>query len=513
MKKKQKYYSFTVYIVVIIAVTSLLSGCNKDFLNVNNDPNRVTDANVTAELIFPQAENAVGALAGSGQWNFLDEWVGYFAPNGGFVPQQNVITYNIDFSFGDALFQNYYSILFDLHQAEVKGLVSGDTVLSGASIILQAKLFQELVDLYGDVPYSQAFQTTKYTTPAYDKSQDIYASLQNRLDTAIMYMQLTAKKAFAPADIINQGNQTLWTLFANTLKLRLLIRQSQVSGFNPSAQIAKIQATGGVLGAGQSISVNPGYVNDVNKQNPFYSNFGWDPVGNIANNSTNANNYILKIYQTTTDPRLSQVFYPVGFTGNSYVGNTLGNQQANNATSAQSSYFGPGLVGQVNASNVGQGFSQSQFIYPSYESMFLYAEAVARGWIAGDPNAALSAAITESFTWLQVPNAASAAAAYIANNPGIATTSSSNTSSQNANIVVYQKYIANTGIDPLESYSDIRRLNFLTDKGYISIAPGKISNSLPLRLLYPQSEYTTNANNVPKQVAGDAFSSKLFWEP
>ena len=511
MKQRNRYIHFFIVSVLILFIGN---SCSKNYLNVNNDPNRVTDANITAELIFPQAENAVGQLAGSGSFRFLDEWMGYFAPNGGFVPEQNIISYNIDFSFGDALFQNYYGILFDLHQAEVKGYSGGDSVLSGASIILQAKLFQELVDLYGDVPYTQAFQTNTYTTPAYDKSQDIYTSLQNRLDTGIMYMQLTAKKAFAPADIINKGDQTKWIKFANTLKLRLLIRQSQITGFDPSAQITKIQATGGVLGAGESISVNPGYVNDVSKQNPYYSNFGWDPVGNIADNATDANSYVLNILQTTSDPRLSRFFYPVGFTGSTYVGNTLGDQQANNATSANSSYFGPGLVGQVNGSNVGQGFSQDQFIYPSYESMFLYAEAVARGWIAGDANAALAAAITESFVWLGVPNATTAAATYIADNPSIATIPASVTLPlAKAKIVVYQKYIANTGIDPLESYSDLRRLNFLTDNSYISIAPGKISNTLPLRLLYPQSEYTTNSKNVPKEVAGDAFSSKLFWEP
>ncbi|MGN6533345.1 MAG: SusD/RagB family nutrient-binding outer membrane lipoprotein, partial [Ginsengibacter sp.] len=125
----------------------LCSGCKKSYLDVNNDPNRVTDANVTAELIFPQAENAVGQRAASGNFGFLDQWMGYTAPNGGFVPQQNLVSYNIDYTFGDALFQNHYNVLFDLHQVEVKGLANGDTAIAGASIILSAKLFQELVDL------------------------------------------------------------------------------------------------------------------------------------------------------------------------------------------------------------------------------------------------------------------------------------------------------------------------------------------------------------------------------
>ena len=70
-----------------------------------------------------------------------------------------------------------------------------------------------------------------------------------------------------------------------------------------------------------------------------------------------------------------------------------------------------------------------------------------------------------------------------------------------------------TMIDPIEAWSDIRRLNMLTDDSYISAFTGKLSNTLPLRLLYPQSEYTTNASNVLAEGTIDQFTSKLFWEP
>ena len=502
-----------VFILISLGII-LGTSCKKTYLDVNNDPNRVTDANVTAELIFTQAENAVGQRAASGNFGFLNEWMGYTAPNGGFVPQQNLISYNIDYTFGDALFQNHYNVLFDLHQSEVKSLATGDSAIAGASIILSAKLFQELVDLYGDVPYSQAFNVTKYTTPVYDKAQDIYNSLLARLDTAIDYMMLSQKSAFAAADIINHGNAKLWIAFANTLRLRLLIRQSEVPGFDPSAQIAKIQSTGGVLGAGQSISVNPGYVNDVNKQNPYYANYGWTTTGTQSNLSTDANAYIVNILSSTNDPRLGRFFFPAGFDlSNGFVGNTFGDPVGTLAQANASSYFGPGLVGDLNSNNVGTGYSQGQFIYPSYESLFLKAEAVARGWMSGDANAALAAAITESFVWLGVPDATTAAATYISTNPDIATLNSATSVAAKARIVVYQKYIANTAIDPLESFLDQNRLHFLTDKSFISTFPGKISSTLPLRLLYPQSEYTTNSKNVPKEVVADAFTKKLFWEP
>ena len=186
----------------------------------------------------------------------------------------------------------------------------------------------------------------------------------------------------------------------------------------------------------------------------------------------NAGNISLIFLKPTGDPRLEPVFYPAGFSGSTFVGNIFGDPIGTLALAATSSYFGPALVGELNANNVGLGYSQDQWIYPSYESMFLYAEAVARGWIPGvtDANAALAAAITESFVWTGVPDPETAATDYITNNPDIATITTGSVS-DNAKIIVYQKYLANTAIDPQESYSDLNRLNYLTDPSYISTIP------------------------------------------
>ena len=175
------------YLFVALSAGLAMTSCKK-YLNVNSDPNRVTDDNVTPELIFTQAENATGVRQASTSWQFLDQWMGYFAQNGGFVPQQNIINYNLDPTFGNTFFLNMYDVLFDLNQAKLKGLASGDKALAGASMALSAKLFQEVVDMFGNLPYTQAFQTVQYPTPAYDQAQDIYKSLQTQLDSAIIYL-------------------------------------------------------------------------------------------------------------------------------------------------------------------------------------------------------------------------------------------------------------------------------------------------------------------------------------
>src|SRR3954469_23152087 len=146
---------------IIIAALVLSAGCKKDFLDINDDPNRVTENNITPELIFPQAAHGAGARLASRDFQFLDTWMGYWAQSGDFAIDQTATSYNISFDYGNTLWLNQYNVLFDLHLTREKSLAAGDTVLAGASMILAARLWQDLVDLFGDIPYSQAFNNNK----------------------------------------------------------------------------------------------------------------------------------------------------------------------------------------------------------------------------------------------------------------------------------------------------------------------------------------------------------------
>jgi hypothetical protein len=503
MKKTQNSFLFAT-----LAVVTFFASCSKDYLDVNNDPNRPTDENITPELLFTQAATGVGyrtigtAIGGEGaktELQFAQNWVGYMSGTGDFAVEQIETTYNIDFAFGDNSWQRDYGVLFDLNLTKTKAFAEDNKVLAGAAMILSAKMFQELVDTYGDLPYTQAFQTQVYKRPVYDKAQDIYKALQQSLDTAISYMSEPASSSFETADVVNHGDQTKWIKFANTLKLRLLIRQSEVAGFNPSAEITKILENGGVLGAGESVSVNPGFTNAQSKQSPFYGNYGFTPTGNKAGGGWAANNYILNILQSNNDPRIERFFTTVnGF----YVGCDYG-LATGNPFQAQASYFGPGTAASA---------EQDQWLIPSFESMFFEAEAIARGWIPGDARTAFEAAITESFVWLGVEDAETQAADYIANTDIANWDNAGTTVDEKAKFVVFQKYIALTCIDPREAWADERRLHFLPP-GFISHNPSKLANELPLRLLYPQSEYTTNNESVTAVGDINQFTTKIFWEP
>jgi len=483
-------------LLVIIVSTS----CKKSYLDINEDPNRSTDKNIRAELLFPQAAHGVGDRLASANFRFLNSWLGYFAQPGDYSIIQDETSYNIDFTFGDVLWQNHYDALFDLYLTKTKALQVQDSVLAGCSMILSARLFQDLVDIYGNLPYTQAFQTLVYRQPAYDKAQDVYNALQKSLDSAIIYLNTKPTENFNTVDIVNSGDTDKWIKFANTLKLRLLIHQSQIAGFNPASEITKIINNGGVLHAGENIAVNPGYVNENNKQSPFYANYGNTPTGSDANPSTRANVYLINILETYDDARIERFYSPVG---TSFVGDEYG-LVTGNPVGASSSRIGPGLAGSA---------KQSAWIFPAFESMFLEAEAIARGWMPGNAQTAYEAAVTENFVWLGVEDATNTASDYLANaDIAIWANAGSSVNSQ-VKFIALQKYIALCGIDPTEAWVDLRRLNMLPDNDYISANPSKISTTLPVRLLYPQSEYTANGDNARAQGTIDRFTSKLFWQP
>ncbi|HRI22257.1 MAG TPA: SusD/RagB family nutrient-binding outer membrane lipoprotein [Panacibacter sp.] len=496
--------------IAALALTWVFAGCSKDYFDVNADPNRTTDDNITPELIFTQAATNVsmrhiGASPGSEgstiDLQFAQDWVGYMCNTGDFALPQIESSYNIDFAFGDNAWQRDYATLFDLYKVKTKAQEQNNKVLAGAAMILSAKLFQDVVDTYGDVPYSQAFQTDVYKYPVYDKAQDIYNALQLSLDSAITYMDETASAAFVNADVVNHGDQAKWQKFANTLKLRLLIRQSEVSGFNPSGEIAKIEAKGGVLGAGESVSVNPGFSNAQFKQSPFYGNYGFTTNGNKAATGYAPNNYILNILLSTNDDRITKFFTTVG---GFYVGCDYG-VVTGNPFGAQASYFGAGIA---------KGDAQDKWLILSFESMFFIAEAIARGWITdqGTAQAAFEAAVTESFVWLGVDDAEAAAANYIAGNDIANWNNAGETAEEQAKFIALQKYISLTCIDAREAWADQRRLNFLPE-GFITLNPSRLADELPLRLLYPQSEYTTNAASVQAVGTINQFTTKIFWQP
>jgi hypothetical protein len=121
------------------------------------------------------------------------------------------------------------------------------------------------------------------------------------------------------------------------------------------------------------------------------------------------------------------------------------------------------------------------------------------------------AAVTESFVWLGVANATTAATTYMTNTANANWANAGATTMDRVKFIAFQKYIALGGLNPLEAWNDYRRLGVPTNLP-LSVHPSRTATSLPVRLLYPSREVAVNAASVQAQGSISQFTSRIFWD-
>ena len=84
--------------IIIFATLLILvsASCKKGFLDINRNPNSVTESSITPELILPNAMHGVGVQSALG-YGFLNNWIGYWSPSGSYSPSTEESTYNMYF--------------------------------------------------------------------------------------------------------------------------------------------------------------------------------------------------------------------------------------------------------------------------------------------------------------------------------------------------------------------------------------------------------------------------------
>ena len=483
--------------IVTVFLTIGMAGCKKDYLDQEVNPNYPS-------VTTPQYTLA-GAEASSATILPLDypeygEWGGIWCFSGSYTPvsqfQEFAVSISVAPSPNDA-WNDLYSNLTNYNNLQVSSeSVPADANFEAIAMIMKEFDFEQLVDNYNNVPYTQAFQPSTILFPAYDTGQFIYNDLVKQLDAAIALISKSGASATNPgtSDIIYGGNMANWQIFANTLKLRLAIRQSNLSTNVAQADLAST-ASIGYIGVGTEADCQPGYTDALGKQNPFYAVYGFDQNGNPASGyeTQRANIVASNLMKSLNDPRDSAYYQTVSGAINALQ---LGNPQ--NASNAISSPIGPGLI---------KSSSQPEPIFTSYESLFLQAEAAARGWIQGSAAAFYNAAITASFNAV---NAQGSVTTYLAQSAVAYPTGG--TLNQQVQAIITQKYISLNSLFNLEAYNEFRRTGFpVLPQNPASQDPAAVSQTLPTRIPYPLSELNTNTNNLNAQGTINIFTDKIFW--
>lgn len=192
--------------------------------------------------------------------------------------------------------------LVDIRTLQQQSLAKGDSITAGIGYVFEAMDMGTAADLWGDVPYSQAVDTV--TTPMPDPQQQVYATVQAKLDTALVLLTCTnAAVCTGPGgnDVWANGDPAEWTMIAHTLKARYYLH---VAARIPQAyDSAFVQTDSGIAAPTNDLltwqSLNP------NEWNLWYQFMVIQRSGYIS-----AGGFLVDTLRNSHDPRLTQYFSP-----------------------------------------------------------------------------------------------------------------------------------------------------------------------------------------------------------
>lgn len=526
MKKLFKY-------IFTGASALILASCN-NFLDVNgNNPNSPTTA--TPELVLPQAITYMA----NNFVNYSDygRTIIYIANAGGYGGWGTQFTYDYTNSNFNNLFTSVYDNVLDFEFVIKNSDAATGPYFIAASNISKAFLYMNLVNEFNDVPFTEAAKGADFLTPKYDKAQDIYKGLVTILDDAIAQIKAVPPGSalqLGGADVLFKGDMNKWIQFANTIKLKLYVYANGKGVFTGQPTFS---AEGFLT---DDAMVNPGYEKLDGKQNPWWNRHhsDYNQAAQVAyGRQYIANTFTLQFYNGNkiTDEGRGKATYRLWPTvATNHMGNapTPDNLPTIGGTLGSSPFYigTPGATtGGQNTIGTLKGLAMSQPIMLAAESHFLQAEAMVNGILTGDAAVAFKAGIESSFKYLYKgadggvaagKDPAADAAAYIAANPNspLVNFVLADTKEKKVEAIVTQKFIAYNNIGGHIAWEDFRRTGYPTivtngssTQTFVSTKSNATTvDKLPGRLLYPVSEFTLNADNVPKDVT--VFGSYVFYD-
>jgi hypothetical protein len=496
-------------LTLLVSLVLLGSSCTK-FLGVDEvNPNSASA--VPPKLLLPAAlTNVVKIMDNPRNFDFVYLWHGLWSISQGYSQPANLMQYRLLNSNYQNPFSNLYTTGQNFVEIEKMATDPKDAGYKAIAMIMKAYIMQNLVDIWGDVPYTEAFSADAGVfKPKYDKQQAIYEDLVLKLDAAIKLIQglpVDATGIGAASDVMFKGDMGLWARFANTLKLRMLVHQSGMTGRDTYIKAALATTSSvGYLGVSEGALVNPGFLESDTKMNPFYEVF-FNGGGSPQSDATAyyfAGKDAVDFMVTNADTRLGRFFLP--YSGTNYAGNYLGQDVVAHPPLL------PGVTSKLGYSKGNAGYligipTEAAPILTDFESLFIQSEAVVRGYITGDAKALYNSAVTQSFLYMGL--LATDASTYYSQ---AKLTTNYDNASDKIGLIITQKWLALDGVAPVEIWTDYRRTGYPQNL-HFSEQADRANDTPPVRLLYPQREISSNNDNVVAVGAIDAFKSKIFWQ-
>lgn len=499
-----------IFISALLVSVLGVSSCKK-FLDVNKNPN-VASA-VEPKLLLPSAQIAIGSAVGVDFETYGSIWAQYWTQNPNSSQFRQLEQYQPTSDDFNSSWQLLYSDAGeDLFQLEKLAVQKNQKQYQAIAIILKTYVFQLATDAWGDVPYSEALKGGRddghIVSPHYDAQTAIYKGLLGWLDQAVELIDPADPIQPGGDDLIFNGDMDAWHRFANTLRLRILLRLSEKDPGTAQAGIAALYASSAeFLGEGQDAQIN--YSSAAGKKNPLFAEqVGLQQTQNLVASST-----CVDSMNSNNDYR-GYIFYEPIATG-ALVGIKQGNFDA---VVAPGSYSIPSYYVAGDALDDRSALAPVKLI-TGYESLFLQAEAVARGWATGDakslfeqgihasmsdytaafnsenllladtPDVPAAVYLTSDYAYYSYLNGDTlfgAGPAYWGQYP------TAGTVQQQVRHIITQKWFSMCGNQGFEAWTEWRRTGY--PDFFVVSANSLIGHTFPRRFIYPNVEVTRNAN-------------------
>ncbi len=525
--------------VAVLAMASF--SCQDTLLDINENPNNPTEASI--DNLLP------GAQAAAAFWTTRDieEHASIFVNHYyRLAPSQH----SIDGSQIDNDWNGLYAASLKELQAIIDdGTAAGQWGHVGIAKVHKAHLFAYMVDVFGDVPFTEALQGETNPNPVFDNGESIYPSLIEMLDDAKADLDsaITQGLPAVATDLVYGGNFGDWQKAANTLLLKLWVTQRLVDPAGATSAINALIAEDDLIDSNSDNFVfsfasgtNP------NNQHPIYQ----QEFKGAGAKTKYMNNYFMYKLLSKDDPRRNYYVYKQGSLGDltfeltpcntrtdceywnllsadpandGYIGRDMGDPSGIPGDNSIRSTWGVYPVGgsyddgRQTEQTLGRG-ANGAGVAPWVTSAmraFMLAESALTLGTTGDAAGLLEEAIYESMSWVYGWSAASgdpnspsfngtfssADSAYV--NARLADYAAASTDNQRLNVIIEEKFFSQFG-NGYESYNDFRRTGMPLDMpaSLVPLAP------YPIRFPIGQTEATSNPN-APEVLVTDA----VFWDP
>lgn len=465
-----------IYIACVICF--IITGCKKFKADINTNPNLPSQASGTQ--LLANAMLSLPGLSSSPQGEFFAQ----------FLAETQYPTISLYPVGGTSFYGLYQGPLMNIETAlnskQLSGIEGPINNQLAVGKILKAYFFWHITDRWGDVPYSEALKGADDFTPAYDTQESIYTNLFKLLDEANA-MIVTGNIS---NDIIYGGDVTKWKKLANTIRMLMALRLSQVNPSKGADEFNKA-ITAGIMTSNADNFVFK-HLLDANNQNYWYGQVSigrewWALTETLVNEM-----------KPVSDPRLP-VYGQLSRVGSQYIGLKFGTTT--------------GLPNTTNFSLLGTAiYAQNAPVYlVTYaQALFARAEAAKLGWITGGDGVAKTnydMAIEQSirqwtnYTAVPAPPGLSTmmAAPSVAYNPATALRQ-----------IAMQRWI-HLFMHGYEAWAEWRRTGYPDNL----VSPGGVA--IPLRNSYPANELFNNKENynaaIIRQFGGnDDQYGKVWWD-